>query len=75
MDSCDPAAGIADGVPLGGVELRGNKKRKKLRIDPGRTPGARTVFDEEGESLQPLALLAKEQLDRSVLVLLCITNA
>ena len=65
LDSSDPAAVAADGVPLGGVELRGNKKRKKLRIDPGRTSGARTVFDEAGESLQPLALLAKEQLDRS----------
>lgn len=53
-----------EGIPLGAVELRGNKKKKKLRIDPGRTSGARTVFDEEGESLQPLALLAKEQLDR-----------
>lgn len=58
----------AEGVPLGAVELRGNKKKKKLRIDPGRTSGARTVFDEEGESLQPLALLAKEQLDRSAWV-------
>ena len=66
LDSSDPAAVPADGVPLGGVELRGNKKRKKLKIDPGRTSGARTVFDEAGESLQPLALLAKEQLDRSV---------
>lgn len=62
----DSAAAAADegGIPLGGVELRGNKKRKKLRIDPGKTSGARTVFDEAGESLQPLALLAKEQLDR-----------
>lgn len=62
----DSAAAAADegGIPLGGVELRGNKKRKKLRIDPGKTSGARTVFDEAGESLQPLALLAREQLDR-----------
>ena len=59
------AAAAEGGIPLGGVELRGNKKRKKLRIDPGKTSGARTVFDEAGESLQPLALLAKEQLDRS----------
>ena len=66
LESCNPAAAAADGTPLGGVELRGNKKRKKLRIDPGRTSGARTVFDEAGDSLQPLALLAKEQLDRSV---------
>lgn len=65
LDSCDTAAAGGDGIPLGGVELRGNKKRKKLRIDPGRTSGARTVFDEAGDSLQPLALLAKEQLDRS----------
>ncbi|KAL3143488.1 hypothetical protein ABBQ38_002294 [Trebouxia sp. C0009 RCD-2024] len=64
LDSCDTAAAGGDGIPLGGVELRGNKKRKKLRIDPGRTSGARTVFDEAGDSLQPLALLAKEQLDR-----------
>lgn len=76
LDSSDPAAAAADGVPLGGVELRGNKKRKKMRIDPGRTSGARTVFDEAGESLQPLALLAKEQLNRSVApaLPLCVTS-
>ena len=67
LDSADPAAVAADDVPLGGVELRGNKKRKKMRIDPGKTSGARTVFDEAGESLQPLALLAKEQMDRLAL--------
>ena len=66
LDSSESAAEGADsGIPLGGVELRGNKKRKRVRIDPGKMSGARTVFDEEGESLQPLALLAKEQLDRS----------
>ena len=66
LDSSNPAAeGADDGIPLGGVELRGNKKRKRVKIDPGKMSGARTVFDEEGESLQPLALLAKEQLDRS----------
>lgn len=71
LDSSHSAALPADGVPLAGVELRGNKKRKKMRIDPGRTSGARTVFDEAGESLQPLALLAKEQLDRSAAAYLC----
>ena len=76
LDSADPAAVAADGVPLGGVELRGNKKRKRMRIDPGKTSGARTVFDEAGESLQPLALLAKEQLDRSAAhLVLHYTNA
>ncbi|KAL3133940.1 hypothetical protein ABBQ32_008387 [Trebouxia sp. C0010 RCD-2024] len=64
LESGHTTAAAAEGIPLGGVELRGNKKRKRLRIDPGRTSGARTVFDEGGESLQPLALLAKEQLDR-----------
>ena len=64
LSSSGEANGTAEGIPLGAVELRGLKKKKKLRIDPGRTSGARTVFDEEGESLQPLALLAKEQLDR-----------
>ena len=65
LSDSNAAAAAEGGIPLGGVELRGNKKRKKLRIDPGKTSGARTVFDEAGESLQPLALLAKEQLDRS----------
>ena len=65
LGDSNAAAAAEGGIPLGGVELRGNKKRKKLRIDPGKTSGARTVFDEAGESLQPLALLAKEQLDRS----------
>ena len=65
LSESNAASAAEGGVPLGGVELRGNKKRKKLRIDPGRTSGARTVFDETGESLQPLALLAREQLDRS----------
>ena len=65
LSDSNAAAAAEGGIPLGGVELRGNKKRKKLRIDPGKTAGARTVFDEAGESLQPLALLAKEQLDRS----------
>ncbi|KAL0034107.1 hypothetical protein WJX79_009163 [Trebouxia sp. C0005] len=64
LSDSNAAAAAEGGIPLGGVELRGNKKRKKLRIDPGKTSGARTVFDETGESLQPLALLAKEQLDR-----------
>ena len=65
LSDSNAAAAAEGGIPLGGVELRGNKKRKKLRIDPGKTSGARTVFDEAGESLQPLALLAKEELDRS----------
>ena len=64
LDSSNDGNTPAEGIPLGAVELRGNKKKKRLRIDPGRTSGARTVFDEEGESLQPLALLAKQQLDR-----------
>lgn len=64
LDSSNDGATPAEGIPLGAVELRGNKKKKRLRIDPGRTSGARTVFDDEGESLQPLALLAKQQLDR-----------
>ncbi|DBB17175.1 TPA: hypothetical protein ACH3X3_014243 [Trebouxia sp. C0006] len=64
LSDSNAAAAAEGGIPLGGVELRGNKKRKKLRIDPGKTSGARTVFDEAGESLQPLALLAKEELDR-----------
>ncbi|DBA75292.1 TPA: hypothetical protein ACH3X1_010573 [Trebouxia sp. C0004] len=64
LSDSNAAAAAEGGIPLGGVELRGNKKRKKLRIDPGKTSGARTVFDEAGESLQPLALLAREQLDR-----------
>ena len=65
LSDTNAALAAEGGVPLGGVELRGNKKRKKLKINPGRTSGARTVFDEAGESLQPLALLAQEQLDRS----------
>ncbi len=69
LSDSNAAAAAEGGIPLGGVELRGNKKRKKLRIDPGKTSGARTVFDEAGESLQPLALLAKEQLDRSAYLL------
>lgn len=72
LSSSNDAHDAAEGIPLGAVELRGLKKKKKLRIDPGRTSGARTVFDEEGESLQPLALLAKEQLDRWEDVCVCV---
>ena len=47
------------------VQLRG-KKRAKLRIDPHRTAGGKVVFDEEGAAMQPLELLAQDELGRSV---------
>ena len=47
------------------VQLRG-RKRAKLRIDPHRTAGGKVVFDEEGAPMQPLELLAQDELGRSV---------
>lgn len=47
------------------VQLRG-KKRAKLRIDPHRTAGGKLVFDEAGAAMQPLELLAQDELGRSV---------
>ncbi len=34
------------------------KKRKKLKINPGKTSGSRIVFDEEGTGVEPLAAMA-----------------
>ena len=34
------------------------KKRRKLRINPGKTSGSRIVFNEEGTGIEPLAAMA-----------------
>ena len=40
------------------ILLPGKKKKRKLRIDPGKASGQRVVFDEGGEAQAPLAALA-----------------
>lgn len=34
------------------------KKRKKLKINPGKTSGSRIVFDADGTGVEPLAAMA-----------------
>ena len=48
------------------------KKRKRLRIDPGAVSGRRVVFNEEGETRDPLALLAAPSPDRSITFNMCL---
>lgn len=50
------AAAPEDAAPAAGPELK--RKKKKLRIQPGRASGRRVVFDEDGAVLPPLAQLA-----------------
>ena len=50
-DEVQPAeADMEDGQPI--------KKRRKLKINPGKTSGSRIVFDEEGTGVEPLAAMA-----------------
>ncbi|KAF5838490.1 P-loop containing nucleoside triphosphate hydrolase protein, partial [Dunaliella salina] len=51
-------------VPGGAAAAVGSgaAKKKKMKIKVGRSTGQRTVFDESGEAMDPLALLASDQL-------------
>ena len=41
------------------TSMTSKKKRKKMKINPHRPTGIRTVFDTDGEGLPPLATLAE----------------
>lgn len=52
-----------DFLPLDAGEAA-SKKKRKLRIRAGAVSGSRVVFDDEGEAMEPLQLLAQLEPDR-----------